>query len=187
MKKIRAIVLVVVFLSVVSLKAFPQGSLYVGIQAGYSGQKPSIPKVEFDRNDTFLYGVRAGVKIMMIGVELNYFQAAHNLVLKELVTFEWGGREVDYNFIGVNIKYIFSLVLVQPYITVGYGTYKADIEDVDMRKEGGYNFGLGVEVMLGNKFSLLGEGKYHHVKFDIQEKELSLGNFTFAVGLNLYF
>ncbi|MFB0565846.1 MAG: outer membrane beta-barrel protein [Candidatus Aminicenantaceae bacterium] len=187
MKKILIFAFVALLSLVFALEAFPQGNLYLGIQAGYSAQKPSLPSVEFDTNDSFLFGVRAGVKILMVAVELNYFQAAHNLELKEFVTFEWGGREVDYNFIGVNVKYMFSLFLVHPFITVGYGTYKADIEEVDVDKQGGYNFGVGLELMLGNKFSLLGEGKYHHVKLDIQEEELSLGDYTFSVGLNLYF
>jgi hypothetical protein len=41
--------------------------------------------------------------------------------------------------------------------------------------------------MLGKSFSLLAEGRYHHVKVDIDDETLKLGNFTLAGGLNFYF
>ena len=167
--------------------AFAQGILYFGVQGGYSAQKPSLKDVEFNTDTTYFYGLRAGIKFMMIAIELNYFQAAHNLELSDLSNFEWGEHQIDYNFIGLNLKYFFSIFLLQPYVTLGYGYYTATIHDIDKDKDGGYNFGIGLELKLGGKFSLLAEGKYHHVNLNIEERKLGLGNFTLSGGLNIYF
>ncbi|MFP4081689.1 MAG: outer membrane beta-barrel protein [Candidatus Aminicenantes bacterium] len=167
--------------------AFAQGGLYLGVLGGYSAQKPKIKDVEFNTDTTFLYGLRGGVKFMMVAVEVNYFQAAHNLEPKEFLTFAWGEREVDYNFIGLNFKWIFPFFLINPYLTFGYGYYTADVHQIDKDTQGGYNLGLGLELNLGSRLSLLAEGKYHHVNLDIDEQELGLGDLTISGGLNIYF
>ena len=167
--------------------AFSQGGLYLGIQAGYSAQKPSLKNIEFNTDTSFLYGARVGLKFMMIALEVNYFQAAHNLELKELVTLDWGGREVDYNYIGLNFKYFMPIAIIHPYVTAGYGYYTADIKQIDKDTEGGFNLGLGLELMLGKKISVLAEGKYHHVKVDIQKEDLKIRDFSFSGGINIYF
>lgn len=187
MKKILFPTFILVFLLLSALNAFGKGGFYLGVQAGYSAQKPSLKDVEFSTDTTFLYGVRAGIKFMMIALEANYFQAAHDLELKELVVFEWGGRQIDYNYIGLNIKYFFPFAMVHPYVTFGYGYYTGNIQDIDEDTNKGFNLGLGLEVMLGSKLSLLAEGKYHHANLLIDESELGLGNFTFSGGFNIYF
>lgn len=187
MKKTWMVAVVLAFSLFFTSNALGQGGLYLGIQAGYSAQKPSLKDIEFNTNTSFLYGVRAGVKFMMVALEANYFQAAHNLELKELVTFDWGGREIDYNYIGLNFKYFLPLPLLHPYLTAGYGYYTASIRDIDKDTEGGFNIGLGLELMVGKKFSLLAEGKYHHVKLDIEQRDLKIGNFSLSGGINIYF
>jgi len=166
---------------------FAQVGLYLGVQGGYSAQKPSLKDVEFNTDTTYLIGLRLGVKLMMIAIELNYFQAAHNIDLTDPLSIDWGGREVDYNYLGLNLKYFFPLLLLQPYLTIGYGYYSADISDIDKDRDGGYNLGVGLELKLGSKFSLLAEGKYHHVNLDINDKKLGLGDFTISGGFNIYF
>jgi len=163
------------------------GNFYFGIQGGFSAQKPSLKDVEFNTDTTFLVGARAGFKLLRMAVEVDYFQASHNLELGEFVTLDWGDRELNYSFLGINLKYFFSLLLIRPYITAGYGNYKADLQGSDEDTKKGYNFGLGIELGLGKKFSVLAEGKYHRVKLDIQEKDLDLGDFTFCLGINIYF
>ena len=180
-------VLIFIFTLVFISNVHAQGGLYFGIQAGYSAQKPSLKNVDFNTDTTFLYGLRAGVKIMMIAVEINYFQAAHNLDVAEMLALDWGGRQVDYNFIGLNLKYFFPFFLIHPYLTMGYGYYTADIHDIDKDRDGGYNLGLGLDLHLGSRLSLLAEGKYHHVNLDIDQKEFKIGDFTISGGLNIYF
>ncbi len=166
---------------------FAQVGFYLGAQAGYSAQKLSLKDVEFNTDTTYLFGARLGIKLMMIAVELNYFQAAHNIDLADPLSIDWGGREVDYNYLGLNLKYFFPLFMLQPYLTFGYGYYTADIHEIDKDKDGGYNLGIGLELKLGSKFSILAEGKYHHVNLDIEEKKLGLGDFTICGGFNVYF
>ncbi len=180
-------ILIILPLLILAVFSPARGGIYLGLQGGFSAQKPSLKDVEFNTDTTYLYGFRAGVRFMMMGLELNYFQAAHNLELADIVGLDWGGRDIDYNFIGLNLKYFFPLMAVHPYITAGYGYYSANIENIDKDREKGYNFGLGVELMLGRKFSLIAEGKYHLVDFNIDDKELEVGDFTLSGGFNIHF
>lgn len=167
--------------------AYAQGGFFIGIQGGWSSQKPGLKGVEFNSNTTFLYGARVGVKFMMLAIEANYFQAAHNLEVKKLFTFDWDGQEIDYNYLGLNLRVYIPLILVHPYFTVGYGNYSADIKDIGKDKNRGVNVGIGLELHLGDKFSLLAEGKYHRVKVEIDENKLDLDNYTLIGGFNFYF
>jgi opacity protein-like surface antigen len=164
------------------------GIVYLGLQGGLSRQKASLSGITFDADTSFLYGVRAGVKILSLAVELNYFQAAHNLMQSGLSLPDWGDREIDYSYLGVNVRWIIlPLPIINPYLTVGYGYYAADIHEIDKDRNGGFNVGAGVELMLGKSFSLLAEGKYHHVSLDIDAQKMKLGNFTLSGGLNFTF
>ncbi len=160
-------------------------SVFLGGQFGLSAQKPSLSEFEFSTNTTYLYGLFAGIKVSSLALEANYFQAAHNLELKEVLD-PWADREIDYNYIGVNLKLFLPLPILNPYLTGGYGSYKADISGVDSDSNGGFNFGAGLELKLGNHFAIRGEGKYHHVKLNIDERELKLGDFTLAAGVVFY-
>ncbi len=164
------------------------GIVYLGLQGGVSRQKASLSGITFDADTSFLYGVRAGVRILSLAVELNYFQAAHNLTTGGVMVPTWSDREVDYSYLGVNVRWtILPLPVVNPYLTVGYGYYAADIHEIDKDRNGGFNVGAGVELMLGKSFSLLAEGKYHHVSLDIDAEKMKLGNFTLSGGLNFSF
>jgi opacity protein-like surface antigen len=164
------------------------GIVYLGLQGGLSRQKASLSGITFDADTSFMYGVRAGVNVLSFAVELNYFQAAHNLVQSGLSVPAWTDREVDYSYLGINVRWIIlPLPIVHPYLTVGYGYYTADIHEIDKDRNGGFNFGAGVELMLGKSFSLLAEAKYHRVSLDIDAQKMKLGNFTLSGGLNFYF
>ncbi len=178
------LLLAVIFVCFSSVHA--QSGFFLGIQGGFSAQKPSLKDIEFNTDTTFLYGLRAGVKIWMIAFEVNFFQAAHNMELREALTLDWQGRQVDYNFIGANIKYFFPLAIFHPYISFGYGYYTADLFEIDKDTDRGYNFGGGLEIHLGKKVSLLAEGRYHRVNLDIDEQDLGIGDFTFIGGISIY-
>jgi opacity protein-like surface antigen len=186
MRKKSILVLIFLLCFVFASGGFARTGLYLGIQGGYSAQKPSLKDVEFNTDTTFVYGLRAGIRVLMIGVEASYFQAAHNLDPADILSLDWGEREIDYNFLGLNLKYFFPLIFLNPYITAGYGYYTADIDEIDKDKNGGYNLGLGLELNLG-RLSLTAEGKYHHVKLEIEEMDLKIGDFTLVGGLSFYF
>jgi opacity protein-like surface antigen len=173
------------FILVTGLSA--KSGFFIGVQGGWSMQKPNLEEVKFESDSSFLYGARIGVKFMMFALEANYFQAAHNLVAEELVAFDWGGVEVDYNYLGINLRVYIPLIVVHPYVTVGYGSYSANLKDIAKDSNRGFNLGLGVEVQLGDTFSLMAEGKYHNVKVNIEESELGLKNYTLSGGFNIYF
>jgi len=169
------------------MAVYAQRGGFIGIQAGTSAQKPKLRDVEFNTDTSFCFGIRTGVKFGVIAVELNYFQAAHNLSPIDFVTFAWGEKELDYRYWGADLKFFLPIVLIHPYLTVGYGFYTADIPEIDKDTNSGFNAGVGMEVHLGKTLSLLAEGRYHHVKLDIDTSELKLGDFTLMGGLNVYF
>jgi opacity protein-like surface antigen len=164
------------------------GIVYLGLQGGVSRQKASLSGLSFDADSSFLYGARAGVKVLSLAIELEYFQAAHNLFTSGIAVPAWNDRHVDYNHLGVNVRWtILPLPVVHPYLVAGYGSYTADVKDIGKDSNGGFNIGAGVELMLGKSVSLLAEGRYHHVKLNVDAETLKLGNFTLAGGLNFYF
>jgi opacity protein-like surface antigen len=176
-----------VFCVILASGASAQSGFFIGVQGGWSMQKPSLEEVKFDSDSTFLYGARVGVRFMMFAIEANYFQAAHNLVVKELAALNWDGVDVDYNYLGINARVYIPLILVHPYFTVGYGSYSAKLKDIGKDSNRGINLGLGVELHLGDKFSLMAEGKYHKVKVNIEGEDLNLKNYTLSGGFNIYF
>jgi len=190
MKKRISLVLLAGTLFLFVPRAFGQVGVYAGVFGGYSSQKPSLPDASaiFNTNTTFCYGLRVGIRILMIGIEGTYLQAAHNIDWDHGLLPDWNGKELDYNYIGVNLKYIFSLAVLHPYLTVGYGYYTADIMKIDKASDGGYNFGAGLEVTLGKRIGLVVEGKYNRATMDLNILHLSLGlgDFTLTGGLNIY-
>ena len=184
----KRICLVALFLLLIlAVNAYSQIGIYVGGFAGYSAQKPSFEDIQFTTDTTFLYGLRGGIRFMMLALEVSYFRAMHNIAMADFLTLNWDGKVNDYSYVGLNLKYIFSLAIFHPYLTVGYGYYTADIEAIDKDKEGGINAGAGLEISLGKRISLVAEGKYHHVTVDIQKVNLGLGNFTLCGGINVNF
>ncbi|MHB8093696.1 MAG: outer membrane beta-barrel protein [Candidatus Aminicenantales bacterium] len=184
MKKALIGILLILAVAAAGAKA-EAGVFYLGVQGGLSQQKAKLSDIKFNSDTSFLYGLKGGIKIATLALELNYFQAAHNLTSE--AGGGWDNRAIDYNYLGANLKWIFPLLVVQPYITVGYGYYTADIHDFGKDKNGGFNAGAGVELVLGKSFSISAEGKYHHVKLNVDAQNLSLGNFTLSGGLNFYF
>jgi opacity protein-like surface antigen len=186
MKRIGAVVLFIV-LFLPTAAAFAQMGVYIGGFAGYSAQKPSFEDVQFTTDTTFFYGFRGGIRFLMLALEVSYFRAMHNIAVNDFLTLNWDGRINDFSYIGLNLKYIFSLAIFHPYLTGGYGYYTADIENIDKDKEGGVNIGAGLEISLGKTISIAAEGKYHHVAVDIQRIHVGLGNFMISGGLNIHF
>lgn len=169
-----------------AVNGYSQVGLYMGAFGGTSSQTPSAETFTFDTDTTFVYGLRAGVRVLMLGVEVAYFQAAHNIDMSSGLP-SWDGKVNDYSYIGINGKLYFSLLVVHPYLTLGYGYYTADIHNIDKDNDGGFNFGAGLEFKLGGKFGLSAEARWHKVHVDIQNIDLGLGDFTLTAGFNFYF
>lgn len=159
---------------------------FIGLQGGWSQQNIDISDIEFDRDTKFLYGARVGARILMFVVDGNFYQASHDIKASDIGD-SWETQKITYNYLGVNVRFFLPFPVVNPYMTIGYGRYSADIKDIGEDKSGGWNAGLGVEVFLGTKSSLLGEVRYNYGNFDIESEEVKIRNFTFHIGFNLYF
>lgn len=168
------------------LEEMPTGVsfFFIGVQGGTSSQKLDFQDLEFDRDTAFLYGLRAGFRVLFFVIEGNYFQAAHNISVAD---FDLDDRKIDYNHLGLSLRLFLPFPLVNPYLTFGYGRYSAKIKHLDDDSNSGYNIGFGLEVHLGDKFSLLGEGKYNHVGLNLEDDDLKIDDWTLHVGLNFYF
>jgi hypothetical protein len=162
-------------------------SIYLGAYGGTSAQTPDFQNVQFTTDTTFVYGVRVGIRLLTFALEATYFQAAHNILVGSGSLVAWDQKVNDYSYLGVNAKLFFPLLFIQPYITAGYGSYTADIQALTSGRDGGFNFGAGVELKLGSKFGLSAEGRWHNVHVDIADISLGLGDFTLCGGFNFYF
>ena len=164
--------------------AFGDKIIYVGLQGGWSSQKLDFRDLEFSRNTAFVYGLKAGVRILSLAVEGSYFQAAHNI---DVADAGLNDRRVDFNHLGLSVKLFLPLPLVSPYLVGGYGRYSADIKGLGDDSNSGYNLGTGAELNLGERFSLFGEARYNNVGLTIDDEDLKISSYTFHFGLNYYF
>ncbi|MFW6160135.1 MAG: outer membrane beta-barrel protein [Acidobacteriota bacterium] len=186
MKKTISFLLMAGCLCLFTGDVLAQSGFFLGLQGGVSSQKPGFKNIEFNRDTSFLYGARVGLKLMMISLELNYFQASHNIQINNGLP-DWSGRQVDTNHLGLNFKYFLPLLFIHPYLSAGYGYYGADIQGVDEDRKRRFNLGAGIELHIGKKLSLLAEGRYHLNRLEIEGEEMKFGHFTLSGGFNFYF
>jgi hypothetical protein len=159
---------------------------YAGAYGGVSSQKFSFSDVKFDRDTSFLYGLRLGLQVAMIAAEVTYYRAGHNVAMSDFYLFNWDGLEDDLSYIGANVRLMFPALIFRPFLSLGYGFYTADIQNIDKDTEGGANFGAGLEIKLG-KLAIIGEGKFNKVTFSLDDLAVGLSHFTLTAGLNFYF
>lgn len=186
MKRCLIIAVAVVLLAVTAGQSYALVGVYVGGFGGVSNQKLSFENVNFDTNTTFLYGLRFGVQLAFLALELNYYRAGHNVAMADFFLFNWDGMENDTSFLGANLRVMFPLTVFRPFLALGYGYYTADVKNIDKDTEGGFNIGAGLEIKLG-KLSVIGEGKYNRVTLKLSDLDVGLRHFTFSAGLNFYF
>ncbi len=185
MKKNIFIIFVLVGISVSGL--WGQGGIYLGPQLGFTSQNLNLGELDLDGGTTFLYGAKAGLKIFNLGAEVNYFRTFHNLVAADAAVFNWDETRLGYHYLGLNAKFFFPLVIIQPYLSGGLGYYFADLKDIADDKSRGFNLGAGVEIQLGSKWSICGEGRYNHVNLVLDEVDVKIRDFTFTGSLHFYF
>jgi hypothetical protein len=67
------------------------------------------------------------------------------------------------------------------------GTYNVDV--VGFAKDGsiGYNFGVGANARITEFISISADGKYHLVKFELNQYEMDLKEFTWYLSVNFHF
>jgi len=163
------------------------GQFYLGLDGGVSSQNLSLEEMDFDKDTSFVYGLRLGFNFLFLAVEGQYFQVSHNMTISDLPDIGWGDRSVNYNYLGLNGKLFLPIPIVRPYFILGFGYYTTKVKDVGEDSVTDVNFGIGVELKLGETFGILGEGKYHSGIFGIDESDLEVKNYTLTGGLNFYF
>ena len=183
MKKI----LVLIGLICVFFAGSAYGQFYLGLDGGVSSQKLTLEDVKFDSDTSFVYGLRLGFNFLFLAVEGQYFQVSHNMTLSDFPDINWGDRNIGYNYLGLNGKLFLPIPFVRPYFILGYGYYTANVKDIGKDSVTDVNFGIGIELKLGQTFGILGEGKYHSGSFAIDESDLAVKNYTLTGGLNFYF
>lgn len=164
--------------------------LYIGAQVGYSTSTPELPDLaseDFGEDTALFYGGRLGLRFSMLAIEASYIRSDYEIVQTVTGVIDWDGETMEYQFVGVNAKlFPFSIAIFKPYITGGYGIYLTEISNVGKDNEGGYNYGIGLELQLAN-IALVAEGKRRIGNATIDGNDLELGNYSLAVGINIYF
>jgi len=179
----RAIIFILLSLSLI----LPlQARLSLGIFVGQSWQKPAFENLQFKTDTCWAYGLRAGLRILIFGLEAQYFQVAHNLNLSDPAHF-WQNRQVDFSSLNLAIKTYFSLLIFHPYLSLGYGYYSLNLQELAEEKKASFNFGAGLELSLGEKFSLQVEGRYHWPSLSLNRADFRLGDLVVTAGLNYHF
>jgi len=163
-----------------------QAGLSLGVFVGQSWQKPDFENLQFKTDTRWAYGLRAGLRILIFGLEAQYFQVAHNLSLND-PGHSWQNRQVDFSCLNLAIKTYFSLLILHPYVSLGYGYYSLSLQELTEERKASFNFGAGLELSLGEKLSLQAEGRFHRPSLSISEADFRLGDLIITAGLNYHF
>jgi hypothetical protein len=93
---------------------------------------------------------------------------------------------MDYYYLGISGKLGIPLVIVFPYVTVGYGTYSVSLDDVGDGSSAAFNVGAGAEVKLG-KIGLFAELRYTDFSLEIGSEGWDFGGLDIHAGINIHF
>ena len=189
MKRYLVLATVVVSMSILTPHAAAQ-DFYIGVKFGLSQQKTKFEELEafYATEYSTVYGFCIGTKFSNFGLEANYFHSDHHLTLKEDVPPpELNIERFKLNVIGVNFLYYLPIPVVQPYLSAGMGSYNVDVVGFAKDSSMGYNFGVGANIRVTELVSISADGKYHLVKFDLNQNEMDLKEFTWYVSVNFHF
>jgi hypothetical protein len=163
-----------------------RAGFYIGLQGGLSNQNAILSELKFDKDSSFLYGAQVGLRVLSFAVEGQFFRADHSLLSDNPGLSLYDGRGMDYYYLGVHAKIGFPLPLLFPYLTVGYGIYSADINEIGSTTDKSFSFGAGAELSLG-KIGLFAELRYIDFAVDISSLSWDFGGLNFHCGLNYRF
>jgi hypothetical protein len=188
MKRNIVMVTISVFVLVLTTHAAAQ-DFYIGVKFGFSQQRTKFEELEtlYATEYSTVYGFCIGTKFTSLGLEAHYFHSDHRLTPKDEPPPELNIERFKLNVIGANILYYLPIPVVQPYLSAGIGSYNVDV--VGFAKDGsiGYNFGIGANARVTELVSVSADGKYHLVKFELNQYVMDLKEFTWYVSVNFHF
>jgi opacity protein-like surface antigen len=188
--KSKAWAVVIVAAAILAASAVPaRAQFYIGLRAGLANQdvtrKGGLGEINFDKDSAFLYGGQIGFKFSALAIEGEFYRSDLNLLSGDS-SIPTSGVDMGYYYLGVNGKLGIPLVVVYPYITVGYGTYSADLEGIGKGSDTAWNAGAGVQLNLGS-LSLFGELRYTDFSVVLDELDWDFGGLELHFGLNIHF
>ena len=188
MKRKMTLSAILVFVFLLSSHAAAQ-DFYIGVKFGLAQQSTKFEELEayYATEYSTVYGFSIGTKFLNFGLEAHYFHSDHHLSPKEEPPVALDISRFKLNVIGANFLYYLPIPVVKPYLSAGMGTYNVDV--VGFAKDGsiGYNFGVGANARITELVSLSADGKYHLVKFDLNQYEMDLKEFTWYLSVNFHF
>ena len=146
------------FLAVAVLCSFASmasaGEIDGGLKIGYS-----LPLG--DAGEAFDGGLAYGA---FAEYNFNSMMSLQGSVLSSDWSGEDNGADFDIIYLLLNAKANFPAGIYTPFLTAGFGGYFYDISGTDVdHKDGGLNFGGGLDIKVTEKISLGVEGTYHYV------------------------
>jgi opacity protein-like surface antigen len=162
-----------------------QAGFYIGVRGGRSSQDVQGGDIKFDQDSSFLYGGQVGFKLLSFAVEGQFYRAGHDLITADS-RFTKASQILDYHYLGVSGKLGFPLVVVFPYITVGYGTYSVSLDEIGKDSRTAFNIGAGAELSLG-KIAVFAELRYTDFSLEIENQNWDFGGLDIHAGLNIHF
>jgi opacity protein-like surface antigen len=188
--KRKTLAVVIAVAVILAASAVPgRAQLYIGVRGGLANQNASLNgslgDIKFDKDSAALYGGQIGLKFSLLAIEAEYYHSDYDLMSGNSAI-PSGGVAMDYDYVGVNGKLGIPLVVVYPYITVGYGMYSTDVADFGKDSDTGWNAGAGVELKLG-AVGLFGELRYSDFSVVLEEQNWDFGGLEFHFGLNIHF
>jgi hypothetical protein len=186
----RSLVLSMIILGVFILSTVGSAQeFYLGVKFGLSMQSPKSGDEDFEyKVDTrTLYGFRLGLRVSQFAVEGVYTTSDHYLNPKEDAPDDLQRERFGFSNTGVNALYFFPIPVVEPYVSLGYGSYKAVIADMAESRSGGINAGVGAAAKMGQYVSAAAEVRYHSVAFTFDDRQIDVSDWAWNVSFNFHF
>jgi Outer membrane protein beta-barrel domain len=164
--------------------------LSIGIKFGLSSQSTRMRDFgyEFTKDIGATYGFRLGARSGRFGLEVSYFYASQGVrpigANPPIVRIE----RLRLSNVSVNVlAYILPASPINPYMTVGYGTYRLHLDPSAGDANDGPNVGGGVDIRILKRVSLSAEGKRHWVRVALYGNKVNIGDWTWNFGVNFHF
>lgn len=163
-----------------------RAGFYIGVRGGLSNQNVTGGSIKFTKDSAFLYGAQVGVKFLSFAVEGEFYRANHNLFPETPLQVVLPPQDMNYYYLGVNGKLGLPLSIIYPYLTVGFGTYTANIKDIGKNSNSAFNVGVGAEMYVG-KVGIFAELRYTDFSMDLQDQKWDFGGLDVQAGFNIHF